>query len=754
MAFKDDLAQKGEKLQLIFENKSAIVFEAYLNRDSLWILTHWAQGGGVAFRAAYSPGGPLNLLETEKADDHIVFHLKAGIGRVKVILRWSRHEPFLRYTTSVKPTEPLLIPFWPRDVIPLTKAGDPTGTDGVVHAAQKGGRSGVLYLSQTRPKSGSLLYFQNLTALNEYCQHTGTSLMDTVGGTWPELGFALPATAEKPLPAGKEVVISDALVLFDTEVPADEFKMARQFLNMLAQLYLHLPLPETQYNDWLDITEKSLQDLENNPGCWSHVKGHSYLNAYLCDYATPPESMVQLAVLIPLLEYQQWKDVKVAMTKSIEQGLPGFYDEKVGSVLRWLSSVEDELDLSEEQKKPRVMDAWYLHHPMLNLGRMARKGNKAAKKLFLDSLDFVIKVAHEFKYEWPVFYNVDTMEVIKAEREPGKGNQKDVPGLYAAVMLQAWEITGQQKYLNEAKKAAKVLQGKGFKVFYQANNTAFSANALYQLWQETGDELYLNLSYVCLASIFLNVSLWECDYGFAKDYHTFFSLFPLSNAPYTAVYEEQEVCASLYKYVLDGSDILPSLRMLLPEYVRFMAHRTHSYYPPNLPKEMLSQQPRMGQLDPDMWIPLEDLQDGLEPSGQVGQEVYGAGLAFGVLIRHYHRLPEEPFTLYIDYPISRLRRSSGKKISFQIHGDTRLHCRLRIIAKPGESLPVFRVLAGGSRMKQTYEGKRTAEGHMEYTLPGNQKVEITWKKSQPTKKKPTKPSRVSGTRRTARKGRK
>ncbi len=70
------------------------------------------------------------------------------------------------------------------------------------------------------------------------------------------------------------------------------------------------------------------------------------------------------------------------------------------------------------------MDSWYLHHPMLNLGRLAAKGDKPAAELFFRSLDFVIKVARHFKYEWPVFYNLDTLEVIKAETAPGRAAKK------------------------------------------------------------------------------------------------------------------------------------------------------------------------------------------------------------------------------------------------------------------------------------------------------------------------------------------
>src|SRR5690606_2223614 len=99
---------------------------------------------------------------------------------------------------------------------------------------------------------------------------------------------------------------------------------------------------------------------------------------------------------------------------------------------------------------------------------------------------------------------MDTLEVIKPETEPGKGGEKDVAGIYAHVMLQAWELTGEKRFLNEAKKAAKSLLVHGFDLFYQANNTAFSAGAMLRLWKETDEDVYLDLSFLLMANVFKN----------------------------------------------------------------------------------------------------------------------------------------------------------------------------------------------------------------------------------------------------------
>ena len=374
------------------------------------------------------------------------------------------------------------------------------------------------------------------------------------------------------------------------------------------------------------------------------------------------------------------------------------------------------------------MDSWYLYHSLLNLSRLALRGDKTARKLFLDSLDFAVEVAQKFKYQFPVFYDLDTMEVIKAESKEGEGGENDVAGQYAHLMMQAWELTKEERYLQEAKKAAKAMQGLGFKLLYQANSTIFSSGALLRLWKETGDELYLNLSFVALANIFNHMWLWECNYGYARDYSTFFALFPLKDAPYTAVYEEIEAVAALHDYLsyLDGS--LPeSVSILVPEFIRVLMFKGGFYYPAMLPEEMISSEPRTGEIDRKLWIPLEDIHDGWEKAGQVGQEVYGAGLPFGLVPRHYHRL-NEGFMIYVDYPTMDFQNGEKGRASFRVVGDPRLTCRMRIIPTGKKALPRFDVQAELDGDQRTLKCVETDEGHYEYSLPGGHTVNLTWSK--------------------------
>ncbi len=696
--------------------------------DSVYIIVQWPQGGRIALRAAYAPNDDIRIKKVVEKDTHITFSIRAIIGDYTIKVDFPDQDtPVFRYTTTLKPAKPLLIPYWPRDIITLNEDGKTGQPRGEIYAHQAGARTGFVYFSLAQPKSGSVFYMQNLTSLADYCEETETSAAEVVGGEWPELGFALPPAIKKPLPAGKEFIISDAYVALSTEIPADEFARARQFLDLQAAIYLQLQLPATQTHNWLDILNKGLDDLQNSHGCWSHAGGHDYLNAYVADYYTPPEIMVQLAVLLPLYDYGVWSGDDIPAVKKLLDGIAAFYNKDLGTVMRWHPEVADQLNESEEQLKPNVMDSWYLHHPLLNLARMAFRGEKVAEKLFLDSLEFAIKVAHHFKYQWPVFYNMETLETLKAEKSPGNGGEGDVAGLYAYVMLHAFKLTSNKRYLNEAEKAAKSLQGKGFDLFYQANNTAFSANAMLWLWQETKDKLYLDLSILCIANIFKNFQLWDCNYGYAKNYPTFFAVFPLSDAPYTAAYEEQEVFAAMHNYLemaRDG-DLPESVSLLLAEFTRYIVQRAAYYYPPNLPKEILSDDVKMGQVDPNLWIALEDIHDGWEKSGEVGQEVYGAGVAFGIVPRHYLQVGDEPFMIAVDYPTTKYKKR-GKTFTFDVRGDRRLTCRMVIVNKDNTKLPQFTVTQTADNKKVDLQGQMV-DGNIEYQLQGNHSISVNWK---------------------------
>jgi hypothetical protein len=722
---------------VIFErNVGDYVIKGIMAEYCFWLVAKWPNGGRVAFRAAYTVNDKLvtdNISETKGRAD---FSFSGVTGVIKVALQFPESdEAMFRYSTTITPAFDLLIPYWPRDIMPLFKKdGKVQHTTGTIHASQVGNRSGLLFFSHEYPQTGSVFYFQNLTALNKFCKETETPAGDLVGGDWPEIGMKLPVTRiDKPLKTGEEYTVSDAFVVLAEAIPEDNYQMSQQFLDYLAAVYLHLPTPATSYHDWPDFLNKGLNDLQNHKGCWKYADGQSYLNAYVSDYKTPPESMVQLAVLLPLLDYDKWSgEDHHPVIDTLRNGLEKFYDPGLGTLVRWLPAMEKNLDWSEEQKQPEVMDSWYLHHPLLNLSRMALDGDPLAKKLLMDSIEYVIKVARHFNYEWPVFYKMATLEVLKQETAEGMGGEKDVPGAYAHLMIQVWQLTGEKRYLDEAVKAAKKLDGLGFDIFYQANNSAFSAGALLRLYKETGDKMFLNISYIFIAAILKNVQLWECEYGNARHYPTFFAIYPLKDAPYTAAYEEQEVFAGIHTFLneADGVDeILPSVKLLLAECIRYIINRVSYYYPPRLPREVIAEKEdiRMGEVDANLWVALEDLQDGWERSGQVGQEVYGAGIAFGIVPRQYYKVEKRGFMLFNEYPVTDFK-AGRNSLTYFVRGNSSFRFRMMVLPlEPDKPVPKVRVEAGkkGQLTEITPENAQ-GKDFAEFTLHGDSHVKIHW----------------------------
>ena len=112
-----------------------------------------------------------------------------------------------------------------------------------------------------------------------------------------------------------------------------------------------------------------------------------------------------------------------------------------------------------KDKDKLAVDSWYLYHPLMNLGHLALDGDARAKNLFTGSLEFAIKAARHFEYAWPIQFKVDSFDVIVEARNDDGLGQTDVGGIYAYVMMQAYQLTGEQSYLLEARRAIDAARG-------------------------------------------------------------------------------------------------------------------------------------------------------------------------------------------------------------------------------------------------------------------------------------------------------
>lgn len=684
--------------------------------DALWLFVlRGKNDGGIALRTAYAPGPGLDMspVSSQKNQHELRINSALGVYRVQITLP-DTHQALIHCTVSLTPATELRLPYWPRDLYVLDADGKPGAPEGIIEAAQRGLNAGLVYAKVVEPELGSFLYFQDLTTLNPYFLATDTKPDGAVGGKWPELGYEMPVpNEEKTLPADKELVLSDVFLSFSPTVPEDERQTARLFLDLLASIYPHLTRPDSEFHPWPERARETLRDLEHSPKATVKEHGYTYLHPYTdTEY---PDAMVQLAVLTTLREYEHWNGVSLPFADELRKAVPNFFDIELNILRRYLPSVGEDKNADE-------VDSWYLYHPLANLGRLARWGDEEAKELFFKSLPFAIKVAQHFQYNWPIQYDIKTLEIIKATRKPGDPGQSDVGGLYANVMLLAHELTNEEIYLTEARAAIDATREWQFELAYQMNITAWGFTACLRLWRLTKEPFYLEQSYVFLASFFHNCVLWDSQISHAKDYLQFMGLTCLHDGPYMAIYECYESLCALGEYLELGAEDLPeSVRLLCSEVIKYTLGRAWHFYPDNLPKEALATEVRNGHIDRTLTFPIEDLYADGQPAGQVGQEIYGAGAAFALTTRHFHRLQQAPLLLYCEYPIRDLKETK-KEITFRVAGIPGLSCRILLIT-PLEKITLHASPNADTKSKKITE-KKTDEGHLEFMVDGGSQIHI------------------------------
>ncbi len=725
LALRAELAKGMRPIAMLSLGDRSVDVRA--GHDSLWAIIRRSNGsdrGGIALRLAHCWGGCARIRRTRKPKGALLaLIVESAVGSQQVVLRSDRDAlETIRVTTVLTPSQPLLIPYLPRDLYPLGTGDDPLLAEGRVEAAQRGMNSGLSFFHLDNPAFGSVLYFQNLTALNDYFTATKTKPDGAVGGEWPEIGYLPPTPPQSgtpptdPLPAGMPVTISDAILVFHDDTACDEQDSARRFLQMLGAVYRQIDAPPTEYRDWLGRADRTLHDLESAPAATIRHYGHTYIHPYTA--SEYPDVMVQMSVLSALHNFATWRDQPIPFAEDIAKGLDKFHDRKLGTMRRYLPNVGKDKDAD-------AVDSWYLYHPLLNLGQLALDGDAQAKRLFVASLDFAVKAARHFGYAWPIQFKVDSFEVIVEARNDDGLGQTDVGGLYAYVMLQAQELTGDPKYLEEARKSIDAAKNMRFELNYQANLTAWGAAACMRLWRVTNEGYYLRQGYVYLASFFHNAVIWESQIEHARHYNVFLGVTCLHDAPYLAIFECFDSFAAFERYLRDsGPDLDPAVRLLISEYCKYAIDRAWYYYPDALPAEVLAKEDiRNGYIDAELSFPLEDLYVGGDPAGQVGQEIYGAGAAFVFATRTFHNVSDAPFRIFCDHFPVTSERTSSRSLTFGLEGGHARGASFRLIRTGRAALLKFTLTtADGTRVRPVH----AAADRVDFIIPANGQINLLW----------------------------
>src|SRR5215213_7948668 len=145
-------------------------FELIQGRQSLWVVARFPAGAEVAVRVAYCPDSDLTVEEIIHPDDGIEngnenefeINVDSTIGAFHIRLEFPNPDyPILRCTTKLTPRDSLFIPYWPRDLIVLGQSENMADSEGTVYTSQVGTRSGIVYFNISKPRGGTVLYFQN-----------------------------------------------------------------------------------------------------------------------------------------------------------------------------------------------------------------------------------------------------------------------------------------------------------------------------------------------------------------------------------------------------------------------------------------------------------------------------------------------------------------------------------------------------------------------------------------------------------------
>jgi hypothetical protein len=398
-----------------------------------------------------------------------------------------------------------------------------------------------------------------------------------------------------------------------------ENRQARDYLrDMEERLHAADPPPTTEH-DWTWRAQRTLADLVESPKATRLEYGDRYVMPYVAGQY--PDSLVQLALVTALGTYGRSKGARLPFERTLRAGVERFYDPNVRTLRRYLPSVGEEKDYD-------AVDSWYLYHPMLSLALQARHGDRDALDLLLRSVDYGIRAARHFGYAWPVFYNIRDFSVIMQQADGLRPGETDAGGIYAYLMMALHELTGEARFIDEASDALVAADGRGLDLMYQANLTAWGAAASLKLWRHSNDEGFRGRGYYWLANLLRHCVLTELENGCAAHYPTFMGVPCMYNSAYMAPFEDMECFLALGEFLKIGGNELDRSAVTLVQAFRTHArHRVWYYYPDMLPPEIIATEQESGEIDRELSFPLEDLYPNGDAPGQIGQEIYGSGIA-------------------------------------------------------------------------------------------------------------------------------
>ncbi len=491
----------------------------------------------------------------------------------------------------------------------------------------------------------TILYWADLTRLNSFCDAVRYSPSSTPLRRGYNFGHNIGWNDIRRLPKNEPSVIYDSYLYLSPDRPSSEEEIFKRYLTEVSDIYDLLAKPESILPDWQDLAEKTIDDLFD-PDTYVYLNGKRYWRAYVGDTRMSAEAITQLDIGLAAARYKVryggTEKTDIIIDESLS-ALEDFYNPNFGLIQN-----SGPLALSGDQGRG---DTWYELGHVLKAAEWGLLDYEEAEELAKKSRDSWIDFAGAVDYRFPQFYIFNEWQ--------GTGREPDAAGGYAMYMIRLSDLYNEESEKNrciqEAMNAVQAFPGYGFGFSYETHMTAAAALAAAELADRTGDDSWLDYSYGPIANLIRLSWLYEVDYGTGKSVRTFFGLNPTQRSAAITPKEQYEVWIYLTEYLrLAHGRIDPAVEKMVTKFCYHTLITMADSLPPLVSDGIITEKPAayetVGKNRLDLYIPIEDMRDGWDIWGAIGQEVYGAGMAPTFAALAYVEV-SPGVTIYSAYPI-------------------------------------------------------------------------------------------------------
>ncbi|WP_440009455.1 hypothetical protein [Halomicrococcus sp. SG-WS-1] len=509
-----------------------------------------------------------------------------------------------------------------------------------------------VYAGEDAVLDSTLLYLADWPALDEYFRRTGTNMRATVSSPPGRIGYEPPTPVDEPGTDPITVLAANLSLTPEAVAVDDPQRYCERFVDDVAALYDQLDEPDPVDVDWREVSGKTL-DAVRDPA-----------NRYEYDGTFHPggvELVTVMSIVTPYRAYaeqfddERSRDLTADVASLVETYYDPEYEDDAGNT-GMIGNSPAPLTLTH-------VDAWYLLWPVVQAAEYALAfDDDRIAEMVVDTADVMVDVGRELDYEFPMWVDVDNLQGHEPSDGQWDGYQYDCTGAYAYLMLQYHDLTGDDRYLEEAAAAGDRLLQYGFELPYEFTTTPLTPLAMLRLAERTGDDRYVGASYIGLANVLRHAYFFDPDYGEYEGRRVFLLNEAMPPDGYEGNFfanalEEWSVLHHLERYLREGGDALTSAaREMAAELLRHKGSSLADSLPAFQPDPSLihdDPSPQSGRrVDREWYLPIEPfgaIAPMFDELGEVGQDLYGAGAYPEMATIQYQPLGDDA-TLYVGGP--------------------------------------------------------------------------------------------------------